>query len=570
MFFRILATGVILTAGALAQTSSFPKPSYFRETFSKTDTKVVLQAPVRLQDFVVSGKLELSLRSYLELVMANNTDIQIQKLNLETPKNAIQRAFGTFDPLATASFTNTRTKTPATDALQGANTVSTLSQPARFTYAQTLASGTQYTANFSASKGTTNSGFQSYNPALNSSFGLNFSQPLLRNRGSAVNRLAINIARSRLRRSEYDLKNTLMTLLSDAETAYWDVIQARENLRVQESSLNLAGESLKRAQRELELGALSPLDIYNPQQQYATAEINVSQAKYRLAQVEDALRKQIAVDLDPQVRKLPIILTETVMPTTEMAAVDPELAVEKALRMRPDLRSRLQALDVDELAIRSARNLLRPDLSLTGSYTAQGRGGNFYRRGNVFTDSGSQSFISVTPGGLGDALDQMFGFGYPVYSFGLTLRLPIRDRRVSADLADALVQKKLDTLQVRTVEQTIRLDVLNAVNQVEAGKAAVKLALTAQDFRPQVPGSRTEEVRTRHQPDLLRAECAELAGDGRGGRGAELGQLPPLRAQPAAPHRRAARRARRRGPVSPFYLTSGPVTRYGYRAAVVM
>src|SRR5262249_18929131 len=156
-------------------------------------------------------------------------------------------------------------------------------------------------------------------------------------------------------------------LLSDAENAYWDVIQARENLRVQESALNLANEALKRAQKELELGALSPLDIFNPQQQYASAEISVSQARYRLAQVEDALRKQMAADLAPEVRKLPIVLTEPVMPAAEAAPVDAEMAVETALRNRPDLKSQLQDLDTDELLIRQARNNMRPDLSLTGS-----------------------------------------------------------------------------------------------------------------------------------------------------------------------------------------------------------
>ncbi|MCC7346961.1 MAG: TolC family protein [Variibacter sp.] len=483
MVLRISLIGAFAAAGALAQTTSFPKPSYFRETFTKVDSRVTLQPPVRLQDFVVAGKLELSLRSYLELVAANNTEIQIQKLSVETPKNAIMRAFGAFDPLATASFNSTRTKTPATDALAGASTLVSLNQPARFSYAQTLPTGTQYTATFNASKATTNSGFQNFNPALNSSMGLSFVQPLLRNRGAEVNRIAINIARSRVRRSEYDLRNQVMTLLTNAETAFWDVIQARENLRVQESSLNLASESLKRAQRELELGALSPLDIYNPQQQYASAEISVTQARFRLAQVEDALRLQMGADLDPDIRRLPIVLTETVMPSTEAAPTDAEMAVEKALRMRPDLKSRLQALDIDELSIRQAKNTLRPDLSLTGSYTAQGRGGVFYQRSNVFTDLGTrQTIVAVNPGGLGDAFDQMFGFGYPVYAFGLTLRLPIRDRRASADLADALIAKKLDTLQVRNVEQQIRLDVLNAVNQVESSKASVKLALTAQDF----------------------------------------------------------------------------------------
>src|ERR1039458_3604950 len=79
---------------------------------------------------------------------------------------------------------------------------------------------------------------------------------------------------------------------------------ARENLRVADSARDLANQALKRAQRELELGALSPLDIYNPQQQYATSQIGVSQAQYFLKETEDALRRQMGADLDPQIRTL--------------------------------------------------------------------------------------------------------------------------------------------------------------------------------------------------------------------------------------------------------------------------
>ena len=59
---------------------------------------------IRDSDYVEGGKLELSLRSYLELVMANNTDIAIQRLTVDVAQNAITRAFAAFDPLATASF----------------------------------------------------------------------------------------------------------------------------------------------------------------------------------------------------------------------------------------------------------------------------------------------------------------------------------------------------------------------------------------------------------------------------------------------------------------------------------
>ena len=44
------------------------------------------------------------------------------------------------------------------------------------------------------------------------------------------------------------------------------------------------------------------------------------------------------------------------------------------------------------------------------------------------------------------------------------------------------MDKKLNTLRQRNTEQSIRLDVLNAVNQLESSKARVKLSRTSLDF----------------------------------------------------------------------------------------
>lgn len=475
MLTRSTLVALLLAGAAATQTTSFPKPSYFRETFARTQTRVELQDPVKLRDFLVGGKLDLSLKSFLELVMANNTDIQLQLLTLESPKNAITRALSTWDPTANAGFNSTRSASPSVTSLAGATTAISLNQPANFSFAETLPTGMQYTVGYSASKSSTNSSFATVNPSLSSSLSVSFSQPLLRNRGAAVNRLNLMMARSRYRVADSTLKNNLISLVGSAESAYWDVVQARENLRVAENSRKLAEDSLALSQLELDLGAISKLDIYNPQQQLANAKLAVSQARFSLTQTENALLKQISADLDPEVRRAPLELTENVDTPIDDTPLDAEQYVARALRARPDLKAALQTLDTDDMQIRSAKNEILPSLSLTGSYSSQGVGGNLYLQ----NAAGAGGWTS---GGLPDALSQMFGFGYPTYAFGLNLSLPLRNHAAAADMADALVQKKRDALTLRDSQQQVRLNVLNAVNNVESSKESLKLSIVARDF----------------------------------------------------------------------------------------
>ena len=132
MTLRCLLASLLTVAAAFGQLASFPKPSYFRQTFARPIMHVELNAPVHLEDYAIGGKLELSLHSYLELVMANNTDIAIQRLTVDVAENAITRAFAPFDPLGTANFMSMRQITPASESLQGATTLVQLTQPANF------------------------------------------------------------------------------------------------------------------------------------------------------------------------------------------------------------------------------------------------------------------------------------------------------------------------------------------------------------------------------------------------------------------------------------------------------
>ncbi len=76
----------------------------------------------------------------------------------------------------------------------------------------------------------------------------------------------------------------------------------------------------------------------------------------------------------------------------------------------------------------------------------------------------------------------MFGFNYNTFSFGLQLQLPLRDRAGAANLADAVVNKKLAALRERALEQQIRQEVLNAITNVESSREGVRLAQIAVDY----------------------------------------------------------------------------------------
>lgn len=457
----------------------FPEFSYFRSYLRRAETRVELEPPLHFADYVVSGKLELSLKAFLDLVMTNNPNVSIQRLSVISFEDAVTRALGNFDPLGTAGFQSTRSLTQGTTALTGASTLDLLTQPFSLGWQQLLSSGATYNVGYFDTKSSTNSIFATVNPTYNSNLSVSFSQPLLRGRGSFITKLPITIARARLTSARSTVEDQVIQILVTAEQAYWAVVGAREGVRVAEENFKLADTALKRANRELQLGASSPLDIFQPEANFANAQLAQTQARYYLVQTEDALRMQMGADLDPRYRSMPIVLTEDVTPPPD-ADLDRERLVALAMNKRQDLRAARQSLDVDDLGIRQANDSLRPNLALTGQYSSSGVGGPSYVLQNVF--GGGTQVVSVTPGGITDALSQMFGFGQPTYSFGISLTLPIRNRAAAANLADATVAKKLDALRVRATMQTVRLQVLNAITNLENSRASVELAKTARDL----------------------------------------------------------------------------------------
>jgi outer membrane protein TolC len=417
--------------------------------------------------------------------MANNTDIQVTFLSVETPRNNITAAYGIWDPLATGSFSSTRSTAVATNPTQSedatlGSTSKSLAQPLSLTYSQALDTGTSYQVSFGGAKYSYNNSFSSYDPSITSSMSFAVTQNLIRNRGRYVNRIPVMAAQSTYKRAEFNLRASLLNWVNIAENDYWRVVSARENVRVQEKARETSKANLDFVQKQLDLGAVSPLSIFNPQGQLAGADLNLSQAKFALEQAEDALRHQIGIDLDPDLRRLPIEVTEPVDVSTVGIDLDPEREVRKALDNNPNVKAAAQALDTDDLGIQSAHNSLLPVLSFTASYAGAGQGGIYSSSGSTLLGGGPPI---VVPGGLTDALAQMWGLNNPTYMGSLNLTLPIRSRTASMNLANALVTKKTDALNLRNTEQNTRLNVITAISTVLGAIDSLRLARIQEDLQ---------------------------------------------------------------------------------------
>lgn len=491
----------VLTAPTWAQNEGS-----YRDLATPRITSAKLSAPEHLRNYVVDGKLRLSLRDAVVLTLENNSQVRIQESQIDFSKFALLAAHSPFDPAVGGSYNVNSSTFPPSTALQGTGTapVNATTQIAQLSYSETFWTGTNVQASFNSSNNQSNSNFLFLNPSISSALNFQLTQPLLRNGWWFPNTAPLVIARRGVELSKANFAAEVSNNILQAASQYWGVVEARGSLDVAKQSLEAAETSYKRDKRALELGALPPLDIYRSESGVASRRVQVIQAEYALKQAEDALRMTIGAEQDPYFEALDLDLTETPEPQGELLAIDIPTALQQALLKRPEFEATRAALANDDTRIRLAHNHLLPELDLTGLYASNGVGGTQFIAGQRTTSS---------------SVNQLFGFNYPTYGAQLSLALPIRNRAAKAELGTALVSRRNDLYNERQWREQVTLDVRTAVHQLEqaklsiaAGKEAVDLARknTAAEQRKYELGSGTIFLVLEAQTELAAAEQSLL------------------------------------------------------------
>jgi len=459
-----------------------PAPSQSPESYRGMLTARVrsnkLPPPQHLADFIQDGKLTLSLRDAILLTLENSSNVQIEETQIEFQKFNLLSQFQPFDPVVQSSLNINRYYSPSYSQLQGVGisgntTVKSLNQIGQVSYSQTFSPGTNILASMSSNKFSTNSSYNYFNPYFSSTLSFTFTQPLLRGAGRFANTAQIEIARRSLEQSRSSFEAEVNDAILNVVSQYWNVVQARGALDVQQKSLKLAEASYDRDKRSLELGALPPLDIYRSQSEVAARKVGAIQAAYAATVADEALRLTIGADRDAQANALELNLTEKPQPDGELENVDEQSALAQALTQRPELNMVQNALANDETSIRLAHNQLEPNLQLQGFYQSSGLGGNEYNL---------QSGQLIAPGGFGSSMSQLFGFGYPGYGGTLSLTLPVRNRAGQAALGSALVSRAHDLNSSGQIREQITLEVRNAVHQLNEARLALAAGTASFDL----------------------------------------------------------------------------------------
>ncbi|HEX8846864.1 MAG TPA: TolC family protein [Pyrinomonadaceae bacterium] len=430
----------------------------------------------------VDKTLPLTLNEAVRLALENNNDIDVARQVVGLAESSLRSLQGVYEPVFRATPEFRSSTSPQESSLGGSDKSGSVVQT-DFQLNQSIVKrfsrgGGQYEFFLNNNRRTTNAIYNQLNPVYSSALGVTFTQPLLRDRSIDSTRRLIQIQRKRLEQSDADFRRETIEVIADVQSAYWELVFALRNQQHRIANLNLARENLRRVEASILSGAHAPLErteveteLYNRQAEALLASQNVSVAENNLKQL--LLRDSS----DPQWSAQVLPIDE---PTFDTEPVNLKAALEAAHENRAELNRLRVDEQINDIDLRFFQNQTRPRVDLQASFSTIGLAGSPV---SGVSASGTQLNTQSTPqnlvGGYGQMLRNMFGFGARSVAIGVTIEFPLRNKTAEADLAGARIERARIDASVRSVKQSIDVQVRNAVQAVETTRQRVLTARSA-------------------------------------------------------------------------------------------
>jgi len=400
---------------------------------------------------------QMSLQECIQLALQHNLDLQIDRYNPKLALYTLEGAYGGYDPTLSISGQHSHSESGA--QLLGGGFVIPSSTSDDNSFSSSLSTLLPYGTTFSLQGNTTdtygNSGGGAFeNSVASASFSID--QPLLKNLWIDSTRLAIRVARNRLKYSELLLQLQVMQIATTLEQAYYELIYDRENLVVQQKAVELADRLVMENRKKLEVGTLAPLDLQSAEAQAASSRAAVIAADSQLG-TQGRVVKQL---ISEQYREW---ATVDLQPSADLTASKHNLDVQdswsKGLTLRPDY---LEAeLDVEKqgIQLKYDKNQLYPQLDVFGTYGYNGSGKEF-----------------------SDALYTVQQNSERFYTYGGKITVPLsRIAARNAYKSDKATLQQL-VLTLKKLEQNIMISIDNDIASIRSSYDQVQATRTAREY----------------------------------------------------------------------------------------
>ncbi|MHB8501708.1 MAG: TolC family protein [Candidatus Acidiferrales bacterium] len=536
---------------------------------------VITNSP-RLDQLVHDGKLELSLQDAVELALENSLDIAVQRYYPWVADASILKAkaggFGystpgglfssstanlpsfSYDPTVTSTVLIDDRSTPINNPFisgTGAGALTSLrSHSSQFNtqVSRGFETGTNLIVSWDNTRSSSTAAANFFNPAVQSTLSIGFTQALLNGFGIAVNTRNIRIAKNNRKIADWAFAQQAITTVTNTITAYWELVYARANVKVDEQAITVSQKLYSDNQKQLGAGTMAPLDVTRAASELATDNQNLILARTIELQDEQILKNAITKDpLAPNVVNVEIITTD--QPTQPAAIENPsfEESMKEALAKRPELQEQLYNLKNADIDIKATRNALLPSLTLSGQFSSVGLAGNSPIRGAgmvvssgvpivdangnpitvnvggvatpIFEPVTTKPITGSTQQGFPTAQNQVFHNRFPDYSAQLTLSLPLRNRSAQADSARAILTQREQETALQQLKNAALLDVRNTYIALTQDRAQVEAAGKARELQQETFDAEQKKYRLGAstvynviltQRDLIAAQGTEL------------------------------------------------------------
>lgn len=447
----------------------------------------------------------LTLREALALALENNKDIEVARQNVKIAEFDLTAARGVYDPRVITSAYFERSKSPISSFLSGgsdgASTQSDYTGTARLEGLSPKFGGS-YHLDFSSVRLTSNNQFTALNPQYPTALTFSYTQPLFRGRKIDTSRRLIEIAKKNLSLSDAQFRQRAIETITSVQRAYWDLVFALRNLQVQKDAVRDSRAQLEHNKRLVSEGALAPIDVVAAEAQVAGFEQTLFTSLEEVSRSENNLKNLIAVNREADLWNLSII------PTDSVDIAPPEIslpeAMKAALENRPELQQSNIAREINQVDQQYFREQTKPAVDLVGSYGLVGLAGTASGGVNPFTASSTQlrdavnrlldhenlehggfdrlpdpPTQAISPfliGGYDQSLQNLLSNRFNNFRLGVQVNLPLRNRTAQAQLGRSLVEGQKIATQREQLEQSIQVDVRNALQVVRSAEARLRSA----------------------------------------------------------------------------------------------